>query len=262
MILQDDLPLPAREDLVKMSVPQAAEVIRAMAADLAAGDAKEEYRRIPWIWRVAIAASRKDEAKAVAALIELSLPRKNEPLRDWQAVVLGGGVINGLSLDGKWPGRRLRELIREQAELKTRWEETLKLSHAMADNAKVPDGTRYDALRIVALDEWMRAEPRLLPYLAKMANAELQQGAVSGLVDVEDVGAVDMLLKSMPDLTAGNRKFALEGLLRTPARAGALLDSIAKGTVQREWLEKAHREALLKHADTGVRSQAAKVLAK
>ena len=46
----------------------------------------------------------------------------------------------------------------------------------MADNEKVPDGTRYDALRIVALDDWKRAEPRLAKYLAKTANAELQQG--------------------------------------------------------------------------------------
>ena len=56
----------------------------------------------------------------------------------------------------------------------------------MADDEKVPTGTRYDALRIVALDSWKDAEPRLTKYLAKSANAELQQGAVSGLMDVED----------------------------------------------------------------------------
>ena len=84
----------------------------------------------------------------------LSLPKKGEPLRDWQAVVLGGGVINGLSLEGKWPRQRIAELVRDNPELERRWAETLKLSHAMADNEKTPTGTRYDALRIVALDAW------------------------------------------------------------------------------------------------------------
>jgi hypothetical protein len=233
-----------------------------MAADLPANDAKEEYRRIPWIWRVAIAASRLDEAKTLSGLIDLSLPKTGEPLRDWQAVVLGGGIINGLSLEGKWPGKRLAELLGDNAELKKRWEETLKLSHAMADNERVPDGTRYDALRIVALDDWKRAEPRLAKHLAKNANAELQQGSVSGLVDVEDPGAVPVLLKAVPDLTPGNRKFALGGMLRTPSRAGALLDAIEAGKVKAEWLEKEYREALFKHSDEGIRSRAAKILGK
>ena len=261
-ILREDLARPAREELVKQAVSHAPDVIRAMTADLPANDAKEEYRRIPWIWRVAIAASRKDDAKVVAGLVDLSLPRKNEPLRDWQVVVLGGGVINGLSLEGKWPGRRLQELMRDQAELKNRWEETLKLSHAMADNEKVTDGTRYDALRIVALDDWTRAEPRLARYLAKTANAELQQGAVSGLVDVEDPAAVALLLKSVPDLTPGNRKFAIGGMLRTPARARALLDAVAAGTIRPDWVDKQSWDALLKHEDEEVRSRAGKVIKK
>jgi hypothetical protein len=130
----------------------------------------------------------------------------------------------------------------------------------MADDEKVPTGTRYDALRIVALDDWKRAEPRLTKYLAKTANAELQQGSVSGLVDVEDAGAAAVLVKALPDLTAGNRNFALAGLVRTPARANALLDAIEKGTAKAEWLPKEHREALLNHADESVRTRAAKLL--
>jgi putative membrane-bound dehydrogenase-like protein len=262
LILAEDTPRAIREDSVKQAVPRAAEVIRAMSADLPVNDAKEEYRRIPWIWRVAIAAGRKDDAKVLAELIDLSLPRMGEPLRDWQAVVLGGGVINGLSLEGKWPGKRLAELRRDNSELEKRWAEALKLAHAMADNEKVPHGTRYDALRIVALDDWRRAKTRLAPHLAKTANAELQQGAVSGLVDVDDPGAAGLLLKSMPDLTAGNRKFALAGLLRTPARAHALLDAAEGGSIRSEWLDKEHREALIKHPDENVRSRASKLLTK
>jgi putative membrane-bound dehydrogenase-like protein len=261
LILNDSTPKERREALVKQAVPHAAEVVRAMAADLKPGDAKEEYRRIPWVWRVAVAAGRADDAKVLTRLLDKSLPKKGEKLCDWQAVVLGGGVINGLGLEGKWPGKRLAELVRDNPELHTRWSEALKQSHMMADDARTPAGTRYDALRMVALDDWKRAEPRLAKYLPTGTNAELQQGAVSGLVDVEGAGATALLVKSLPDLTPGNRAFALAGLVRTPARAATLLGAIENGTAKPEWLSKAHRDALLKHADDGIRTRAARLLA-
>ncbi|HVL15114.1 MAG TPA: hypothetical protein VM529_21260, partial [Gemmata sp.] len=260
LILDDATPKDRREAAVKDALPNAAEVVRAMAADLPANDAKEEYRRIPWIWRVAIAAGKANDTKVVAGLIDVSLTKSGEKLRDWQAVVLGGGVINGISLEGKWPGKRVAELIRDNPELQKRWAETLKQSHAMADDEKVPTGTRYDALRIVALDDWKLAEPRLAKYLPKTAHAELQQGAVSGLVDVGDAGATALLVKALPDLTAGNRQFAVAGLVRTPARCAALLDAIETGAAKPEWVAKDVRAALVNHADATIRTRAAKLL--
>src|SRR5262249_41327006 len=162
-----------------------------------------------------IAAGRANDEKVLRGLIEVSLPKKGEALRDWQAVVLGGGIINGLSLEGKWPGARLTELIRDNPELERCWSEALKLAHSMADDEKVPTGTRYDALRIVALDSWKAALPRLTKYLAKSAHAELQQGAVSGLSDVERPEVGELLAKALPDLTTGNRALAITALLRT-----------------------------------------------
>ena len=96
---------------------------------------------------------------------------------------------------------------------------------------------------------------RLAKYLAKSANAELQMGAVSGLVDVEEPAATALLVKALPDLTAGNRKLAVAGLLRTPARAAALLDALEKGTTKADWLAAEHRDALLKHPDEAVRTR-------
>ena len=55
-ILDDAQPAAMRRELAEQSADQAAAVIAAMVADLPAGDEQEEYRRIPWIWRVAIAA--------------------------------------------------------------------------------------------------------------------------------------------------------------------------------------------------------------
>jgi hypothetical protein len=138
--------------------------------------------------------------------------------------------------------------------------EAPKLAHAMADNEKVPTGTRYDALRIVPLDDRKRVEPRLAQYLAKTVNAAFQQGAVSGLVDVDRAEAAALLVKALSDLTAGNRKLAIAGLLRTPPRATALLGAIEGGTAKRQWGEKEHREVLLNHPDAALHARAAKFI--
>ena len=260
-ILDPATPAARRESLVKEAIPHAAAVVKALTADLPKGDAKEEYRRIPWVWRVSIAAGKANDADVLRATLDVSLPNAGEPLRDWQAVVIGGGVINGLSLEGVWPNPRVAELVRGIPEIEKRWTEAVRLSHASADDEKVPHGTRYDALRIVALDDWAKAEPRLVKYLVKTANAELQQGAVSGLVDVDHPDAAKHLLKALPDLTPENRGFAVGGMLRTVARANSLLDAVENGTCKPEWVGKDHRDALRKHHDVAVRERAGKVFA-
>ena len=53
----------------------------------------------------------------------------------------------------------------------------------MADDDKVPSGTRYDALRVLGVEPWEKRGAQLVRYLGNK-NAELQMGAVSGLGDV------------------------------------------------------------------------------
>ena len=77
VILSESTPKDRREALAKQSAGRAAEVVRAMTADLP-DDTKEEYRRIPWIWRVSIAAGRTNDAKALADLLDASLPKPGE----------------------------------------------------------------------------------------------------------------------------------------------------------------------------------------
>jgi putative membrane-bound dehydrogenase-like protein len=258
-ILDDATPRNRREALAREAAPQAAAVIKAMTTDLPA-DSKEEYRRIPWIWRVSVAAGRKNDTNVLRDLLDVSLPKLDEPLKDWQAVVIGGGVINGVSLENVWPGRRMNELLENRPELANRWESALKKSFTMADDEQVPHPTRYDALRMIPLADWKEAEPALTKYLAKNAHAELQMGAVSGLADVERKEVGPILVNALPDLTAANRKLAISGLLRTPERAAALLDGLEGGTVKPEWLDKQQRERLLKHEDEAIRMRAAKII--
>ena len=259
LILVESAPRARREALVRDAVPHAAEVIRAMTADLR-DDAKEEYRRIPWVWRIAVAAGRKNDTEALRKLLDAVLPPEGGRLRDWQAVVLGGGIVNGLSLEGVRPQQRIAEVIGEDKSLIVRWQSALGAALTMADDAKVPTGTRYDALRMVGVAAWDAAGPVLTKQLAKAAHPELQMGAVSGLLDAERLEADEALLKALPDVTAENRKLAVAGLLRTADRVKMLLDAIATGGAKAEWVTKEQREALAKFPDTSVRKRAAEVL--
>lgn len=228
-ILDDKQPGAQRQTIIEKNLGQAAELIVAMTSDMPI-DLKEEYRRIPWIWRVAVAAGKKNDAVVLKRVLEVAMPKEGEALRDWQAVVIGGGVINGIGLIDQWPGEHVKRLIDTPA-LQARWQATLKLAHAMADNEKVNTGTRYDALRIVGLDQPEAAVEKLLKYLPKGTNEELQMGAISGLVDVPAPRAGQLLAEALGHLSGENRDLAIIGLLRSPERVLLLFDQIETGKV-------------------------------
>jgi hypothetical protein len=227
---------PGTPDATRMAIvrehPQrSAEFLAEMISDLTPGT-PEEYRRIPWIWNVTVAAGKRHDAAEMRKLLELSLPLAGAPLHDWQAVVLGGGLINGISLSGLWPKCHFAESTRDPALLQ-RWEHALELSVVMAENEKVPPGTRYDALRMVALLPWEKSRAPLTRFLPKDQNPELQQGAVSGLADVEHPEAAKMLVDAFTGLADANKKLALDALLRSPERIDVLLIAVEAGKITR-----------------------------
>lgn len=230
-----------REAAVRDNVDQAAEVVAAMVRDLPADEA-EEYRRIPWIWRMSIAAGRANDAEVLHKLLLVSMPADDQPLRDWQAVVLGGGVINGLTHAGVWPKRRVAELLRTKQQ-QSRWERSIELASKMADDTAVRSGTRYDALRMLGASSWEQYGTQLVGYLDP-AEPELQMGAVSGLGDIDHPQAAEALVTSLSRLTEGNRALALEALLRSESRRQRLREAIAAGTAQNEWLSDEQRQQL------------------
>lgn len=235
-----------------------AATIKGITTDLPAGP--EEYKRIPKIWETAITCGKRNMTEEVKAVLEVALPKKGEKLRDWQAVVVGGGIINGISMEHGWPAPRVTEVIGKNAGLTERWRAALEAAAAMADDKAVPTGTRYDALRMVALRGWKAGGEQLTKYLAKGTDAELQMGAVSGLVDVDGPEATAALVGALSHLTGTNRELALKGLLRSDERATALLDAVEKGTVKKEALGEATTKALLDSKSATVKERAAKVL--
>jgi hypothetical protein len=223
--------------------PDAAVKIAELLKGLAVGT-PAEYQRIPAIWEEAIAAGRRNIDQELVRVLDLSLPKDGEPLRDWQAVVIGGGVINGLSQQGKWPRERLAEFLKPYPRLQSQWQRTIELSLAMADDETVKEGTRYDALRILGADTWERGGAKLLEYLSKDVNEELQMGAVSGLMDIEAPEASALILERISNLQEGNKRLAIEGLLRTAQRHRQLADAIEAGKIKVEELTPEQRARL------------------
>jgi hypothetical protein len=68
-------------------------------------------------------------------------------------------------------------------------------------------------------------------------------GAVSGLSDIESALAEDVLLKHLAKLSDGNRKMAIDALLRTPDRKAKLREGLERKTIQPEWLSDEQRRA-------------------
>ncbi|MFM7150990.1 MAG: hypothetical protein ACKO23_14210, partial [Gemmataceae bacterium] len=231
----------------------------AMAEGLGS-DAKEEYRRIPWIWRMAITASKSSDTNAHRHLLDVSMPRGNASLNDWQAVVLGGGLINGLSQQGIWPRPRVEQLLRDLPDGTSRWNHTLKEAFIMADNAKVPTGTRYDALRMVALAEDEKALPCLSRYLAKGTDDELMMGAISGLSDVSSDQVAGLLLGALRHCSRENRSIALEALRQSDQRVAALLEALEKKRVPLSMLADRDRKSLREWPRESLRRRAVQLL--
>jgi putative membrane-bound dehydrogenase-like protein len=217
------------------AVDDAAAKISELIDDLPVGTPKE-YEVIPAIWELAIAAGRRNERGELLRVIDLALPAEGEPLADWQAVVIGGGVVNGISQAGGWPAPRLAELLKDEPRLQAAWNRTLLLAAEMAANQHVHTGTRYDALRILGAGKWEVFGLDLSAQLSVEPNPELQMGLVSALSDMEADNAGDALVAALPAVSEKNRELAIQGLLRTPARARVLINAVDQGRVSREWV--------------------------
>ena len=72
-ILDPNRSQSARETAVQANPQFASALIVEMTRDLPPG--KEEYVRIPWIWRVAIACGRRNDAGQIRSMLDVSLPK-------------------------------------------------------------------------------------------------------------------------------------------------------------------------------------------
>jgi len=258
LILDEAQDQKLRNQLVQKHADRAAKILSEMTRDDSATpwDHAEEYRRIPWLWKLSLAAGRRNKVAEMREVLAIALPAQGKPLRDWQAVIVGGGVINGITQVGGWPRECILEVIKDDKDLTTRWEQTLELSVRMADDEKVSPGTRYDALRILGADTWERRNQTVVQYLKKGVDESLQMGAVAALSDMQHAEASNALLRRLHELSDDNKQLALDALLRDDGRAILLLEYVAAGRLPASQLGAARVRKLVEHPTDSVRSQA------
>jgi len=259
-ILDDSRPEADRKRIVADNPQLSLPLLQTLVADMPAADSKEEYRRIPWIWRVTVAAGKRNQVEELKPILDFCVPPMNEPLRDWQAVVLGGGVINGIGLSGGWPDERIRAIVAGNPDLIQRWKRLLKEAAVMADNQKVFKGTRYDALRILGVDTWNHRGAQLFRYLVKGVDDELQQGAIGGLSDMRSPCVAQAIVSGFPHYDPENRGLALKALLRDRDRTFVLLDSIEAGMIKAADLGSQGLAILINNPDPSIRERVRQLL--
>lgn len=219
-----------RESLIAQHKSSARELIIEWTKDLLsyeerAKDTDLEYVRIPSIWRVAILAVRDPVTRdrVMPELVDLALPTPTGKMRDWQSVILGGAIINGLGLEQLWPKVELEKFISEHPAWKPRWDRALDLAKSDAYDTRIPAGTRYDAIRVLAMLPAQEALAKVTPFLDDnnpdpAIKEELQMGAVSALSDIEHPGMFEPLLAAYAKLARGNQALAREAMQRTDQR--------------------------------------------
>jgi hypothetical protein len=259
-ILDDSRPEADRKQIIADNPQLSLVLLKALVADLPAGDSKEEYRRIPWIWRVTVAAGKRNHVDELKPIVDFTVPPMSEPLRDWQAVVLGGGIINGIGLAGGWPDEQIRAIAAGNPDLIQRWARVLREAAVMADNQQVFKGTRYDALRILGLDTWNHRGAQLFRYALKGVDDELQQGAIGGLSDMRSPCVAQAVLSGFSHYDPENRGFALKALVRDRDRTFVLLEAIGGGTVKAADLGAERLTQLINNPDPSIRERARQLL--
>ena len=252
-------PSAEREKILADASVDAGVLITAMVKDLEPGT-PEEYVRIPWIWRAAVAAGRRNHTAEMKSLLAASLPKADEPLRDWQAVVLGGGVVHGISLTGGWPADRLKEILRGEKDLSARWKRVPDMAVTMAADESVKTGTRYDALRILGVESWNTRGATLTKYLGAGIHAEVQQGAIGALNDMRAKEVGPVLIAALKNFSDRNRNSALNALLRDDSRMAALLDAVAAGRLTASDIGDARVQKLKTAENKKIRARAEQLL--
>lgn len=117
----------------------------------------------------------------------------------------------------------MQALVAADKSLAARWNRTLELAAAMADDDAISSGVRYDALRILGADSFESVNDRMSKYLQPGVADDLQMGAISAMADINHAGATIALLNNFSTFTAANRDIAFLGLIRAEQRIDKLL---------------------------------------
>jgi putative membrane-bound dehydrogenase-like protein len=251
---------PASDEWIRsaalLSKPEIAHRVLARVAERAGTDPKEGTRMLPSVWRLSTVAGARNDPAQLKETLDLVLPSPGGAMAEWQMVALGGGLVGGLARRFRTPGARLRELAPPD-----RFARAVEAAGLSAEDAKLADGTRYDALRVLGADGSPGSVAILRKYLSPKLSPELQQGAIAAVSDLDLAGpAAELLLEPWASQAPAERQAVLEAVFRRADRVPALLDALEKKRVSVLELGDNRREQLRRLADEAARVRALAVL--
>lgn len=130
-----------------------------------------------------------------------------------------------------------------------------------AAGSTVKTEARLDALALLAIAPFAKAQTALLTCLGKDQPEAIQAAAISALAQVNKAEVTQSLLERWPDLTGKARTAALTEMLARPERTKALLDAVQSSRIPATVFSASQIQTLLKHQDKTIAALAKTALA-
>lgn len=262
-VLDENVSDRERLKLIRSNPKYAADLLQSLVDDIEPGT-DQELSRIPWLWEIAVLAAEKNNSEVLARILEISLPKKDSPVSDWQIAVIGGGLIFELSKNGADPKKRIHEIVTRDDLLDRRWKSFLEISHKVVLEPTTSKGIRYDALRIFALADWAKVRLFLEENFQSTvaidpSKQELRMAALSAIIDIKNEEVTSFLVNHYSLFNSKEREKACLVLLGSEKSALALLSSIQDGVIGSNRIPKRISEKLLSHENLNVRRMAKKL---
>lgn len=262
-VLDENIHDTERKALIAGHAQFAADLMRSIVDDMEVGTT-EEAARIPWLWEIAVVAANHNNSEVIARILDISLPRPEAAISDWQIAVVGGGLIYQFSKNGLDPATRIAEIVGRDELLQQRWSSLLKISKKLALNQKVSLGIRYDALRVYSLSNWDEVKGLFNDVFHSTEKSEKQSdirmAALSAMTDVENEEVTQFLLDHFLVLNGQERVKACDVLTKNELRSKRLLQTVRQGAIDAKLLPTRVIRRLLEHDNLRVRRLAKQVL--
>jgi putative heme-binding domain-containing protein len=132
---------------------------------------------------------------------------------------------------------------------------------ALAGDASAPEGTRVQAVDLLALTGFAESGERLVGLLDQSQPQSVQLAAIRTLGRFSDPAVGRELAARWPALTPRLREAVLPVLLARPERIAELLRQVEAGSVRRTDLPSTQLDFLMNHRDAAIRAQSVRLLA-
>lgn len=262
-VLNDKVSDRERAHLIRSNPEYAADLLQTLVADIEPGT-KEENARIPLLWEVSVFAAEKNNREIMARILDISIPKNNATVHNWQIAVIGGGLIFELSKNGKDPRNVIGEMVESDPLLNQRWQSLVRVSRKIVMDESQSLGIRYDALRIFAMSDWSVAKNVYQQLFSKKvvtdeSDKALRLAAVTAIPDFNKDETTEFFVNRFSLLSFSEREKVCRVLSKNERSATRLLQSLRSGIISPQQFPRRAIQCFRANASERVRRMAASI---